>query len=112
MIRHTPRSTLFPYTTLFRSPDRQGRIRVHLARLGFEGRAGLRGQGAAPARLGGPDALRAREGRQLRPSPSADRSEERRVGKECRSRWWAEREKQKESEISASGVYEEHIKVH
>src|SRR5690625_7956925 len=30
--------------------------------------------------------------------PSNSRSEERRVGKECRSRWWAYHEKKKESE--------------
>src|SRR3712207_7167694 len=28
MIRRPPRSTLFPYTTLFRSAGRQGRVRV------------------------------------------------------------------------------------
>src|SRR5256885_12203498 len=29
MIRRPPRSTLFPYTTLFRSPDRHERDRLH-----------------------------------------------------------------------------------
>src|SRR2546426_5796627 len=29
MIRRPPRSTLFPYTTLFRSPPRRGRRGVH-----------------------------------------------------------------------------------
>src|SRR2546425_9674943 len=48
MIRRPPRSTLFPYTTLFRSPDRRGRRRRplrsvvrsarRLARLGPEQR--------------------------------------------------------------------------
>src|SRR3989442_4668785 len=28
MIRRPPRSTLFPYTTLFRSPDRAGHVRA------------------------------------------------------------------------------------
>src|SRR2546427_3007744 len=28
MIRRPPRSTLFPYTTLFRSTDRSGRVRM------------------------------------------------------------------------------------
>src|SRR3712207_9566611 len=28
MIRRPPRSTLFPYTTLFRSPDRPGEVQV------------------------------------------------------------------------------------
>src|SRR2546430_11135024 len=31
MIRRPPRSTLFPYTTLFRSPVRADRMRRHLA---------------------------------------------------------------------------------
>src|SRR3712207_8615400 len=30
MIRRPPRSTLFPYTTLFRSPDPSALVRVHL----------------------------------------------------------------------------------
>src|SRR5690349_24203517 len=35
MIRRPPRSTLFPYTTLFRSREGHGRnLRHHLARLG------------------------------------------------------------------------------
>src|SRR5256885_6048944 len=40
MIRRPPRSTLFPYTTLFRSHDRQGR------------RRSVQGAGAAPQREG------------------------------------------------------------
>src|SRR3972149_2831420 len=47
MIRRPPRSTLFPYTTLFRSlpvPDRE-----HAAHLRVPG-AALRGGGIAPAR--------------------------------------------------------------
>src|SRR5690554_8140849 len=31
MIRRPPRSTLFPYTTLFRSPETATTVRVHLA---------------------------------------------------------------------------------
>src|SRR2546430_17541706 len=45
MIRRPPRSTLFPYTTLFRSPyadgeaiDGGGKTRVHLRRIGIRGR--------------------------------------------------------------------------
>src|SRR6266487_6736112 len=37
MIRRPPRSTLFPYTTLFRSPARQ----VHHLDVGVEARGGL-----------------------------------------------------------------------
>src|SRR5688572_32376810 len=32
MIRRPPRSTLFPYTTLFRSPDRRGALAIHRLR--------------------------------------------------------------------------------
>src|SRR5690242_21679085 len=60
MLRRPPRSTLFPYTTLFRSP----RASVLVVRLDAQ----------AP-RIGSEDAAR----------PDL-RSEERRVGKECRSR--------------------------
>src|SRR5690348_18468179 len=90
MIRRPPRSTLFPYTTLFRSehgdPD-----------------AGTERPECIAARR--EDALPEREPvfeRQLvreipflgeRPQHEIEerpRSEERRVGKECRSRWWPE----------------------
>src|SRR2546422_8279206 len=62
MIRRPPRSTLFPYTTLFRSPEHLGEPRV----LGLLGRvqargvihAGLR---AAHAALDGADVLRSEE---------------------------------------------------
>src|SRR2546425_4948116 len=45
MIRRPPRSTLFPYTTLFRSHRRTGRIRAgidHPALLPLDVRPGLR----------------------------------------------------------------------
>src|SRR3712207_9239070 len=105
MIRRPPRSTLFPYTTLFRSPLHKlfgralrgsppGRLR------GFdEGRQRLQ------VGLGGQvQLLRLRDDRRraVPPPPGRgayeeapvgaepvlqSRSEERRVGKECRSRW-------------------------
>src|SRR2546427_13189808 len=89
MIRRPPRSTLFPYTTLFRSLDlaghevlqRRGRALVgHVQDLGA--RALLEQlqrhvQRRARPRRGRGDAARL----------LARRSEERRVGKECRSRW-------------------------
>src|SRR2546429_9634837 len=104
MIRRPPRSTLFPYTTLFRSDrlESKGLIRrsrsavdrrlMHLE-LTDEGRAAwprmreismtvanrfLRGFTKAEARQ--------LEGFLTRMLENA-RSEERRVGKECRSRW-------------------------
>src|SRR2546430_17444464 len=67
MIRRPPRSTLFPYTTLFRSHERRFAHR------------GLRGQ---PVPVDEPLAhLR------IHREVADARSEERRVGKECRSRW-------------------------
>src|SRR5260370_29867325 len=73
MIRRPPRSTLFPYTTLFRSPDR---VRVHAVpapqadRLDVEGRRLERGGGRREVRR---DALRAPAA--VLPHPG-DRSEE------------------------------------
>src|SRR5256885_13976967 len=71
MIRRPPRSTLFPYTTLFRSlSPRPHRHVLH-----------KRPQHAArhrPPRRPMPRSAR---------RTTTTRSEERRVGKECRSRW-------------------------
>src|SRR2546430_5879007 len=39
MIRRPPRSTLFPYTTLFRSPGQRALHRPHDTRVGHEGMA-------------------------------------------------------------------------
>src|SRR2546430_15938772 len=107
MIRRPPRSTLFPYTTLFRSVARARHVE-HLARhrrdpadllvlgdehhaLGTEGeeqvvdtqlverggqRVGVRQIERRAHRLLELPAIRLEQ-----------RSEERRVGKECRSRW-------------------------
>src|SRR2546426_10399806 len=113
MIRRPPRSTLFPYTTLFRS--------VASAHVGspdtyFEGAAGpypvrviVRTPGVVPGlaqitvRLLAPRAVRRVlvlpvywDPKTAAPPPpdvaarvpgDSMRSEERRVGKECRSRW-------------------------
>src|SRR5256885_13669862 len=72
MIRRPPRSTLFPYTTLFRSsPDRRPQT---ADRTGFARAIAL--------------ALRLHCHCTAASFPRiSDRSEERRVGKECRSRW-------------------------
>src|SRR3712207_9277052 len=102
MIRRPPRSTLFPYTTLFRSreqPPREGGVPCHLRLAAdddvLEGRApghhaieggARRGDARMRRGEGFADPLRQRgvlEG--LRHHLA--RSEERRVGKECRSRW-------------------------
>src|SRR2546422_10165653 len=94
MIRRPPRSTLFPYTTLFRSIERrEDQTAQQLAGLETQARElGRREQalhdreralGAkqaeARARLEQVAGLTAQEAKQ--------RSEERRVGKEGRSRW-------------------------
>src|SRR3989454_11224495 len=93
MIRRPPRSTLFPYTTLFRSLVQRALegatkrasgdlIVAAVRRLAVDlghARDAL-GSTASPAELtAGAAALRA--------GASQARSEERRVGKECRSRW-------------------------
>src|SRR2546430_16797336 len=94
MIRRPPRSTLFPYTTLFRSGMVEKRL-IPPAHLIPQHVARLKVAHAVPrggAARGGGEMLEA-EGAGLglhqpvahRMIPS--RSEERRVGKECRSRW-------------------------
>src|SRR3712207_9279657 len=113
MIRRPPRSTLFPYTTLFRSS--------HGTHEYYEWRAALtrrlieeRGFGLVAVEGDWPDCYRVNRSVKLRPGADVDprdaldafsrwptwmwanddvvdfcrwRSEERRVGKECRSRW-------------------------
>src|ERR1039457_1767705 len=101
MIRRPPRSTLFPYTTLFRSivdggeqEAVEGDVLAALAPFaqagGEAGEAGVvfgsegGGTGAAECAVQGLAVhLKAEEGF----FGGIDRSEERRVGKECRSRW-------------------------
>src|SRR2546430_14132822 len=111
MIRRPPRSTLFPYTTLFRSwgmvdllgcvtlcrcepaiPDQGSRLipfgapissRTGSSRL-RRGPLTCEAHDGAVLRCGNPVLV------PLDPLPlrhHVDRSEERRVGKECRSRW-------------------------
>src|SRR5690348_18434498 len=89
MIRRPPRSTLFPYTTLFRSRGERG-----------EGRVAHRGHSAGDERPIIGVAAEGRVGQKSRPQPpapvqagrgrrhSSSRSEERRVGKEGGSRRW------------------------
>src|SRR3712207_9070491 len=88
MIRRPPRSTLFPYTTLFRStPDALPRRRLEV--VGTRGMAvavDTMGQTAGGSlTLHSPDPLDVPFADT--PPFTAQRSEERRVGKECRSRW-------------------------
>src|SRR2546422_8725267 len=79
MIRRPPRSTLFPYTTLFRSSHRGGwGCGVNVGR---DRRRPAGGGGRSESAGGGGPAL------PRGASARSRRSEERRVGKECRSRW-------------------------
>src|SRR5256885_15357422 len=96
MIRRPPRSTLFPYTTLFRSAPR---VEINSSRNSAWGMSRL---SVAPLPAGPHDAALAHDGAvRLAAEPVGQlghmahgpehevgrRSEERRVGKECRSRW-------------------------
>src|SRR2546422_11752561 len=100
MIRRPPRSTLFPYTTLFRSPGARSRQDAALEPGPEEWRArGLLGAGAVRAGAAvidiHPTAFIAPGAVVLGDVTLGARasvwygagSEERRVGKECRSRW-------------------------
>src|SRR2546422_11642338 len=99
MIRRPPRSTLFPYTTLFRSPTPQ---------LSLEALRVVEAAGADLIEVGVPFSDPLADGPTIQRSTQTAldrgmtvprvlelieraalkvRSEERRVGKECRSRW-------------------------
>src|SRR3989449_11427706 len=104
MIRRPPRSTLFPYTTLFRSPalfvaagyfrlrarDAYRRVRQRLAHLNGLLQESL--QGMAVIQLFARERYEAERFREAngayhRAGFASTRSEERRVGEEWRSRW-------------------------
>src|SRR3712207_9465135 len=106
MIRRPPRSTLFPYTTLFRSylatmSSHRVSVDAPLVRHGASQavvRAALRREDRellVEVEVNPGRANRVRVNRSPLPRPrellglvkSVLRSEERRVGKECRSRW-------------------------
>src|SRR2546430_16844227 len=98
MIRRPPRSTLFPYTTLFRSLwglglGCEGAMHILLLRAGPENDwqplahlAGEMGEGL-PVVLGTGAQQQYMHGAFTPQPQTPQRSEERRVGKECRSRW-------------------------
>src|SRR3712207_7290267 len=75
MIRRPPRSTLFPYTTLFRSRPQRPQARALLRDARREGRYGLRGRGAAHPGRGRHRAVEAAAGEDA-PRRYRERSEE------------------------------------
>src|SRR3989449_9705935 len=99
MIRRPPRSTLFPYTTLFRSPygertqvARERTIRGTIHQQGHRGvRRSLQRDREAQREAQRARVLIAQAGDERLVATTRElqlqRSEERRVGKECRSRW-------------------------
>src|SRR3712207_9097510 len=109
MIRRPPRSTLFPYTTLFRSADASRAMVAHITAqrkanesiggvfevVAFGLVPGLGSHVSWEERLDGRLAgavcsIQACKGVEFGDGfalAAAPRSEERRVGKECRSRW-------------------------
>src|SRR5256885_15402600 len=88
MIRRPPRSTLFPYTTLFRSDrDRVLQVRGPTAVTGVE-RPAVFGEFERVAAAGQQHRLDRQHEAGYESHPATGfRSEERRVGEECRSRW-------------------------
>src|SRR3989442_13857023 len=98
MIRRPPRSTLFPYTTLFRSWERRRRKGITLREARnrvvdplYHGllmlRAGQTGpEHQKPVVQRGDHPVAGLAQRDAFAAPALPRSEERRVGKECRSR--------------------------
>src|SRR5689334_25390919 len=99
MQRRPPTSTLFPYTTLFRSisandDETIGRIIAEaMAKVGKDGVITVEEAQSVDTSLEIVEGLQFDRG-YLSPyfvtDPDRMRSEERRVGKECRSRWWQE----------------------
>src|SRR2546427_11035431 len=67
MIRRPPRSTLFPYTTLFRSPTA---LHLRTGGLGRQRRHRRQGRRARPGAAGAPEHARCPSGRRRRPEQS------------------------------------------
>src|SRR3712207_7215764 len=80
MIRRPPRSTLFPYTTLFRSHPREWQAREHSvvrSKAWRRHRGGAQGEGAPAHQVGGREHRLARPARLAGGGPeSPQRSEE------------------------------------
>src|SRR2546430_13945857 len=99
MIRRPPRSSLFPYTTLFRSPFLASISRT----VAMDPPPG---SGSGPSILPRGARGRHRQGEGRGPDVLGhERSEERRVGKEWRSRWSPHHlKKKKRSFVSGGGL--------
>src|SRR2546427_10019576 len=101
MIRRPPRSTLFPYTTLFRSKNKATALKMLKARLYERAVAERDAKKAEVDKQKGDIAFGSQirsyvfqpytmvndHRTELKVADVQKRSEERRVGKECRSRW-------------------------
>src|SRR5260221_12059352 len=96
MIRRPPRSTLFPYTTLFRSLFGGSAFAAHADQITFQNDLSACVSITATKTSTESNVVWANTRVQLRKSIgecgclsalATYRSEERRVGKECRSRW-------------------------
>src|SRR5688572_33045227 len=96
-MRRPPTSTLFPYTTLFRS-QRRDRALPDAVAAGLAARTGeeLALEVREPEHPAAGELVRGLHARRDEHQPA--RSEERRVGKECRSRWSPGHEKTKRNE--------------
>src|SRR5687768_18538658 len=102
MLTRPPASTLFPYTTLFRSEAATQRSTLNLQPVlnPPERAVGAELRDFAGGFL--PD-VNDQSG-DTRDGADDDRSEERRVGKECRSRWSPYHEKKKERDKRRSNT--------
>src|SRR5258708_32812355 len=96
MIRRPPRSTLFPYTTLFRSGNgnindflgiNEENLGVNKSNYFLQRSMKQEMQLDSAGVLSGKVTVTYKNTSKKDQWPGGDRSEERRVGKECRSRW-------------------------
>src|SRR5256885_16409246 len=99
MIRRPPRSTLFPYTTLFRSCRRSRSLVAHSRRFGLVAVVGAANPWGA-AQQENDDWSRGRG----EVYDTRNRSEERRVGEEGRSRWSPDHLKKKKKKYKSKNL--------
>src|SRR2546426_12703897 len=91
MIRRPPRSTLFPYTTLFRSVEIEARLVLRLGRLGrlsqflIGGRSFVRGPRPVGERNGCLEEIDRYSGRDAQPEQKTEKKADQKTGGEVRS---------------------------